>query len=181
MGFLLPLAGAAASGLTSAISATAGGAAAAASGAGAAGLASTALSAGTAIVGGAAQAAQAKGQARLMDAEAAAQRRAAAVDAAKERRRNRLLASKDRASAIEGGVFSGTTLGLLADNAAAREMDVLTGERNARVAASGLEAQAAMTRSQAPGYMLGGVLSGVSGGVRDYYGRMRDPLNIGQD
>lgn len=38
-----------------------------------------------------------------------------------------------------------------------------------------------MTRSQAPGYMLGGVLSGVSGGVRDYYGRMRDPLNIGQD
>ena len=31
------------------------------------------------------------------------------------------------------------------------------------------------------GYMLGGVLSGVSGGVRDYYGRMRDPLNIGQD
>ena len=177
MGFLLPLAGAAASGLTSAATAIGG----AAANVGAAGLASTALSAGTAIVGGATQAAQAKGQARLMNAEAAAQRRASAMDAAKERRRNRLLASKDRAAAIEGGVFSGTTLGLLADNAAARELDVLTGERNARVAASGLEAQAAMTRSQAPGYMLGGVLSGVSGGVRDYYGRMRDPLNIGQD
>lgn len=120
----------------------------------------------------------AKSQADAQEAAARQQRQVSALNAARQRRANRLAAARDRANAVAGGVASGTTLGLLTSNAGARELDTLTSSYNDALGANQMQNQAAVTRAQAPGILLGGLLSSASPFLTDSKsGRAIDPLN----
>lgn len=80
------------------------------------------------IMGALQQGRERQKQAAEFERSAAEKRVMAGVEAAKARREGRFRQSRDLVSMAEGGVLSGTSLGVLDQNAVMRELDALTVE-----------------------------------------------------
>lgn len=120
-------------------------------------------------VAGAISAVQA-GQAQAAEHERAAieSRVAGSYDAERMRRHSRVRQSRDFASMAEGGAWSGTSLDLFEQNAAALELDALNLEYGAEQRAKGSDFQARQSRT--------GVLDVFSTAITGFSNM--DPLNL---
>ena len=115
--------------------------------------------------------AAARRQAAEYDRQAMETRVAASVEAEQMRRAARQRMSRDLTAMAEGGVLSGTSLGVLDQNAVAMELDALMVEYRGEQAALGAEFRATEARDSA-GFLpvLTAAVSGFS---------QMDPLNLG--
>lgn len=113
----------------------------------------------------------AKEQSAEFKRQATEERLMANVNAESMRRAARQQQSRDRTAMVEGGVMSGTSIGVLEQNAVAQELDALTVQFTGEQRATGAEFQAAQARKEAsPLKIFSAAVSGFSS---------MDPLNIG--
>lgn len=91
----------------------------------------------------------AKEQAAEYTREAREQRITSSIAAERRRREARLAQSAARTSLAEGGALSGTSLGVLDQNAVAQELDALTVQYQGEQAGRGSEFRAAQARKSA--------------------------------
>lgn len=113
----------------------------------------------------------AKAQGAELDRQATEERVAANINAEKTRRDARQRQSRDRTAMAEGGVLSGTSFGVLDQNAVAQELDALTIEFQGEQRGKSAEFQAEQARKSAsPLNVFSAAVSGFSS---------MDPLNFG--
>lgn len=115
--------------------------------------------------------AAARQQAREFDRQSREERVAASIEAEQARRAARQRQSASRAAMAEGGVLSGTSLGVLDQNAVAMERDALMVEYRGEQRGRAAEFQAAQARKSSS------VLNVFSAAVEGF--NSMDPLNIG--
>ena len=89
---------------------------------------------------------EAKQQSAEFKRQATEERLMSNINAEKMRRESRQQQSRDRTAMIEGGVMSGTSLGVLDQNAVAQELDALTVQFTGEQRATGSEFQAQQAR-----------------------------------
>jgi len=114
---------------------------------------------------------QAKQQSAEFKRQATEERLMANINAESMRRSARQQQSRDRTAMVEGGVMSGTSFGVLEQNAVAQELDALTVQFTGEQRAVGAEFQAQQARKAA------GPLDVFSAAVTGF--SAMDPLNIG--
>lgn len=115
--------------------------------------------------------AAARQQGREFDRQARDERVVAGIEAEQARRAARQRQSAARTAMAEGGVLSGTSLGVLDQNAVAQEMDALMIEYRGEQRGQAAEFQAAQARKSAsPLNVFSAAVSGFNS---------MDPLNIG--
>lgn len=113
----------------------------------------------------------AKEQASEFERQATEERVAANINAEKSRRDARQRQSASRTAMAEGGVLSGTSFGVLDQNAVAQELDALTIEFQGEQRGQSAEFQAAQARKSAsPLNVFSAAVEGFSS---------MDPLNFG--
>jgi hypothetical protein len=91
----------------------------------------------------------AKQQAAEFSRQAREERVSASIAAERRRRAARIQQSRDRVSIAEGGALSGTSIGLLDQNAVAQELDALTVEYQGEQAGRGADFRAQQARRSA--------------------------------
>lgn len=112
----------------------------------------------------------AKEQSAEFKRQATEERLMANVNAEQMRRAARQQQSRDRTAMVEGGVMSGTGLGVLEQSAVAQELDALTVQFTGEQRAVGAEFQAAQARKEAsPLKIFSAAVKGFS---------EMDPLNV---
>lgn len=122
------------------------------------------------IAGAAAEMSAANAQAAEYEREAKEARVAGHYEASAERRRTRQSMAAERGAMIEGGAYSGTSLGLEAQNVAASELDALLLEYRGTQHGRSAEFSAAQARrSASPLKLFTAAVSGFSN---------FDPLNL---
>ena len=117
------------------------------------------------------EAGAAKEQASEFERQATEERVAANINAEKTRRDARQRQSASRTAMAEGGVLSGTSFGVLDQNAVAQELDALTIEFQGEQRGQSAEFQAAQARKAASPL---NVFSAAVEGFSSF-----DPLNVG--
>ena len=120
------------------------------------------------VMGALANAQAKQEQKREYEREAAETRIMASVEAERMRRQARQTQSRARTSMAEGGALSGTSFGVLDQNAVAQELDALTVEFQGEQRAKGAEFKASQVKS--------GFLDVFSSAVSGF--SQMDPLNL---
>jgi hypothetical protein len=116
--------------------------------------------------------AAAKEQASEFSRQAREERVTAGIAAERRRRAARVQQSRDRVSLAEGGALSGTSLGLLDQNAVAQELDALTVEYQGEQAGRSADFRAQQARKSAsPLNVFSAAIKGFS---------QIDPLNFAE-